>query len=401
MTTAREVREGLPSLREIIRFADFDAFMNSGDPSVEFPVVKPRDPFMIIYTSGTTGVQKGALMHHLGRINSDYFVAERAGLEIGGAWVNPMPLFHNGGCGLAVLGSLRQRATLVLAVGFDVALILDLFEKEKGTFSLLVPTMLEAVLSYPDRGKYDLSTWRNVMSGASFVEVQLVNRVHEELGLGVSIVFGQTETHGVITATHREDTPEDQSATVGQPMPRCELKIADTKTGAVMPLNAVGEICIRGYQAMTEYYNMPEASAEILTPDGWLRTGDLGAMDERGFLKITGRLKEMIIRGGENIYPREVEILLEEHPKVGKAAVIGVPDQYWGEEVGAIIVPAPADAKPTPRELHDFCREHLTHFKAPRIWYYTKEFPYTVTGKLQKFVLSELVAKGELRPERT
>ncbi len=309
-------------------------------------------PFLIIYTSGTTGVQKGALMHHIGRVNSDYFVAERAGLEVGGVWVNPMPLFHNGGCGLAVLGSLRQRATLVLVPGFDVPLLLDLFEKEKGTFSLLVPTMLEAVLSFPERKTYNLSTWKNVMTGASFVEVQLVDRIHKDLGLGVSIVFGQTETHGVVSGTHREDSDEDQSATIGQPMPQCEVKIADPKTGKVLPLNEVGEICIRGYQEMTEYFNMPEASAETRTPDGWFRTGDLGAMDERGFLKITGRLKDMIIRGGENIYPREIEILLEEHPKVDKAVVVGVPHEHWGEEVGALIIPKGPEDMPTAGELH-------------------------------------------------
>ncbi len=279
---AQQAQKNLPSLREIVCFSDFDAFMNSGSKSVTLPDVKPHDPFMIIYTSGTTGAQKGVLVRHTARLNSDYFVAERAGLEVGGVWINPMPMFHNAGCAVVTLGSLMQSGTHVLASGFDPALILDLFEKENGTFSLLVPTMLEAILAFPDRKKYDLSTWKNVMTGAAFVEVKLVDRIHKELGLGVSIVFGQTESQGCVCGTHRDDSVEDQSATIGQPLPQCEVKIADSKTGKVLPLNEVGEICIRGFQSVTEYYKMPEATALAVTSDGWLRTGRSGLHGRTG-----------------------------------------------------------------------------------------------------------------------
>lgn len=234
------------------------------------------------------------------------------------------------------------------------------------------------------------------------IELQLIERVHKEIGAGISIVFGQTELHGVVSGTHRDDSYEDQALTIGQAMPHCELKIADHETGKVLPLGVDGEICARGYQTMMEYYNMPEATAQVLKADGWQHTGDIGSMDERGFLKITGRLRDMIIRGGENIYPREIENLLLEHPKVGQVAVVGVPSQYWGEEVGAVIIPKSPDDMPTATELDKFCHDRLTHFKRPRLWYFTEEFPFTTgTLKLQKFKLSELIGKGQVKGERT
>jgi fatty-acyl-CoA synthase len=392
----------LSLLQEVFRFADFDAFMDSGDSSVTLPEVKPSDPFIIMYTSGTTGIQKGALLHHMGNLNANNFLSERAGLGEGGTWVNPMPMFHIGSCGLAVFGVLMRRGTHILVPEFNPELILSLFEKEKATFALLVPTMLEMILAFPSREKYDLSSWKNVMSGSSLVEEQLCKRIHKELGCGVSIVFGQTEMHGVVSATHREDSVEDQSSTLGQPMPHCEIKVVDPETGEVLPLGEKGEFCYRGYQTMLEYFNMPQDTEKTIDPDGWFHSGDLGTMDNRGFLKLTGRLKEMIIRGGENIYPREVEQLLLEHPKVKDVAVVGVPSQKWGEEVGAFIIPIDKDDPPTAKELHEFCRANLTHFKTPRLWYFVPEFKYyTPTMKLQKFKLRDLAATEELESERT
>ena len=402
LEAALEVQKNVPSLKEIIRLADLNTFMNSAPKRAEYPEVKPLDPFFIIYTSGTTGVQKGSLQHNLGRLNCDFFIAERAGMEKGGVDINAMPLFHNGGCGCAVLGTLRFRGTIVIVTGgFNPSLVLNLFETEKGTFARLVPAMLEAILAVPDKNKYDLSSWKYVQTAGSFVEEQLVRRVQGELGCAVCVSYGQTESHGFITATHRDDSPQDQSATIGQPLPLTEVKIANPETGEVLPLMTDGEIWIRGYVSSMKYYNMPEATAKTVTPDGWLRTGDMGCMDERGFLRFRGRLKEMIVRGAENIYPAEVEALLKEHPKVADAAVVGVPHPTWEQEVAAVIKPRSTEDMPTAQELDAFCKENLTHFKRPRIWSFVSELPITASGKVQKFVLEDQIKNGELKTERT
>jgi len=179
-------------------------------------------------------------------------------------------------------------------------------------------------------------------------------------------------------------------------MPHVEVRIADPATGAVMPLGETGEIQVRGYQTMIGYFNLPEETAKTLLPDGWLRSGDLGSMDSRGFLKITGRIKDMIIRGGENVYPREIENLLLEHPAVAMAGVVGVPDAYWGEQVAAVILPKSCENPPKPSELHEFCRTRLAGYKTPRLWYFVDAFPFTETGKLQKFKLAQAIREGRL-----
>lgn len=395
--TVEGIRHQLPHLREVINFCDFDTFVGSADPTPpSLPDVAPRDPCFIMYTSGTTGVPKGALLHNMGILNTALFSTERAGLEIGGVYINPIPMFHIPSCGVAVVGSVMRRATHVLVAEFDPAVVLGLIESEKGTYALLVPTMLEAVLAFPDRKRFDLSSLKHIMSGASMVEASLVRRTRSELGCSITIVYGQTETHAVVTSTHMEDSEADQSETIGQPIEHCEVKIADPASGQVLPLGDDGEICMRGHKTMLGYFRMEKETAETIRSDGWLHTGDMGNMDERGFVKITGRLKDMIIRGGENIYPREIENLLQEHPKIAKVAVVGVADPYWSEQVAAVIQPKSLDDLPTAAELHDFCRANLTHFKTPKFWYLTYEFPWTQTGKLQKFKLREWVEKGEL-----
>ena len=398
LAAATDASKKLPLLREIISFSNFAEFMQSGKKPVTFPEVKPRDPCIIMFTSGTTGAQKGVEIHHHGLINVTYFTQERGGLAMGGVFVNPMPMFHIGSIGHAGVGALMRRATHVLVSEWDPQLFLELVQDERGTYSLLVPTMLESILAYPDRKKYDISTFRNVVSGAAVVEASLIKRTQSELQSTICNIYGQTEMEGIVSSVHPDDSPQDQSETIGQPMPQVEIKIADPVTGKVLPLGTEGEICVRGYQNMIGYFNMPEETAKTVTADGWLRSGDLGSMDERGFLKISGRIKEVIIRGGENIYPREVENLLLEHPKVGSVAVVGIPDQYWGEQVNAVIIPKSSDDTPTPAELHDFCRAHLAGYKTPRTWFFVNDFPYTETGKLQKFKLVESIKKGDLKP---
>lgn len=400
-----QAQKDLPSLREVICFSDFEAFINTGNELLPFPEVKPYDPYIVMWTSGTTGAQKGALLHHMGCLNSDFFVAERCELGDGGCWVNPLPLFHIAACGLAVFGCLTNRAKLVILPGLDVPLMLELMGKEKCTMSLLVPTVLEAFLASPDLKKHDLSSLKNIMTDGSKPIMHLVRKLRE-LGITTTVVYGQTETHGVTTCMHTEDLKEyngDKILHSGQPMPQCEMKIADPETGSVLPLHTQGEIQVRGYQKMKEYYNLPEQTAQTIDSEGWLHTGDLGTMDEHGFVNVTGRLKDMLRRGGENIYPREIEILLEEHPKVDRAIVIGVPDSYWGEEVGAIIIPKSLDDKPEYDELLEYCRERLTSFKKPVLWHTCalEAIPMSTTGRIQKFKIIEQIKSGEIKMVRT
>ena len=392
------LRADLPGLREAIPFSEWDTFVTSGDPTVALPPVQPDDPAQIQYTSGTTGFPKGAILHHRGVVNASRFVALGSGVQDGGVWVNAMPMFHIGGGTLTELGTIAQRGTYVLLPGFDPALVLDLIEAYRGTIMLAVPTMLLALLEQPGLAARDLSSLQTVMSGAAVVPAALVRRATQTFGCRFTIVFGQTELHGVISQTQLDDTAEDQSQTIGRPLPQVEVKIADPVTGEVMPVGQVGEICARGYQTMLGYFGMPAETAAALDGDGWLRTGDLAAMDGRGYLTITGRLKDMIIRGGENIYPREIEDVLFAHPDVSEVAVVGLADEKWGERVAAVIRPADPAHPPSPEALRDYCRAGLASFKAPAEWFFVAEYPMTASGKIQKFRLQEDIAAGRITP---
>lgn len=400
LETARGMQPKLPQMREIIDLAGFETFLNAGVRPAAFPPVQPLDPCIIMFTSGTTGKQKGVMLHHKGIINVNNFTQERGGLVEGSVFVNSMPMFHSGGLGHAGVGTVIRRATHVLAREWNPSLFLDLVATEGGTFSLLVPTMVEAILALPELHAYDLRTFRNIISGAAVVEPLLIRRTEAALGSTICNVYGQTEMQGVVCSVKPDDSPADKTGTIGRALPHAEMKIADPDTGAVLPLGVQGEICVRGYQTMIGYFDMPEETARTLKADGWLHSGDLGAMDDRGFLRITGRIKDVLIRGGENIYPREIENLLLEHPKVDRVAVVGIPDARWGEQVGAVIIPRSIDDLPSIAELHGFCRANLAAHKTPKFWYFTKEFPWTETGKLQKFKLVEAIRSGELQAEQ-
>jgi fatty-acyl-CoA synthase len=379
-----------------VSISELDAFLDSGDPALPLPVIDPGDHVQIQYTSGTTGFPKGALLHHLGIVNASRFVFQRADAADGAVCINSMPMFHIGGGAVTGIGTLAMRGTYVVMPGFDAGLQLELTETYRGTTMLLVPTMLLAVLDHPDRARRDLSSVQTVLSGASIVPAELVRRTKEELGCGFSILFGQTEMHGVISQTATTDSPEDQSRTIGRPLPQAEVRIVDPATDETLPIGASGEICVRGYQTMDSYFELPDATAAAITAEGWLHSGDLGAMDERGYLTITGRLKDMIIRGGVNIYPREIEDLLASHPKVAEAAVFGVAHPTWGETVNAAIRPVDPAAPPSPDELRAFCRERLAAFKTPANWFLVDVLPATPTGKIQKFALRDRIDAGEL-----
>lgn len=389
------VRDDLPELRETVCFAGWDGFLAGADRSVALPEVAPEDPSLIIYTSGTTGFAKGALLHNLGVVNASRLSAERAGFRDGDSWINPIPLFHTGGGVLAGIGTLARRGRHVVVPQFDPALVLELMESERGALILTVPTILLGLLDHPDRPNRDLSGLRTVMCGGAKVPAELVRRTKATWGCDFSILFGQAESHGVLTQTFPSDSDDDQAETLGRPMPQVEVAILDA-AGRPVPVGEPGEICARGYQVMRAYFDMPEATAATIDTDGWLRTGDVGTMDARGYLRIAGRIKDIVIRGGENIHPLEIEELLLGHEGVADVAVIGIPDERWGEQVAAVIRPVDPTAPPTVDDLFTHCRRALAPFKTPKLWFFVDDFPRTPSGKIQKFVLRDRVATGDL-----
>ena len=382
-------------LREVVRFDEWSSFMASGaDQSIELPEVTPDDPCMIQYTSGTTGFPKGALLHHRGLVNNGAHAAERMGVPEGGVYMGYMPLFHTGGCVCVALGALGKRATLVLLEVFEPGLVLELMEAYRADAMLGVPTMLIALIEHPDFARRDLSSIKAICSGGSAVPTALVQRLEEALNAPFTIVFGQTECSPVASMTRSDDTLEDKANTLGGPMPGVEVKIIDPEKGETLPLNTMGEYCTRGYHVMLEYFEMPEATAKTIDVDGWLHTGDLCSMDDRGYCKVEGRLKDMIIRGGENIYPRQIEDLLFRHPTVGDVAVVGLPSERMGEEVGAFLRAAPGEVI-NKEALFAYLREHLSPQKTPRFWFEVAEYPLTGSGKIQKFVLRQQWLDGK------
>lgn len=396
--TAQSLQAQLPGLHTILSLDEFDAFVAGGTP-VALPPVAPLDPVLTLFTSGTTGQPKGVGLHHKGLLNMVRMTHGRGGLQDGGVFVSPMPMFYIGGLAHAGIGAVAFGATHVVVPHWDPELYMRLVERERGTYSLLVPTMIEAVLAHPARGQYDLSSLNNLISGASVVESQLIERTRVELGATIVNVYGQTETHGVTICTQRSDSLDQQVTTIGQPIPHMEVMIADPESGpdhaSPMPLGEEGEIWVRGFQSMLGYFGQPEETAKTLRPDGWLRSGDLARMDAHGYVSITGRIKEMIIRGGENIYPREVEAVLLDHPSVAAVAVIGIPHPYWGEQVCAIIVPDDG-ARPDPAELREYARGVMMAYKVPSLWGFVTAFPFTDTGKLRKFKLRDDVVSGAI-----
>ncbi len=396
LDTIHEVAPHCPVLREIIRFDHWDAFVAAGDDrAIELPKVHATDPVMIQYTSGTTGFPKGALLCHRGLVNDGAHTADRMGIADGGVQLTTMPLFHTGGCVLCVLGAVSKRATQVVVEAFDAGLVLELIGRYKVNAMLGVPTMLIAMMEHPSFATTDLSTLNAICSGGSTVPASLVTVLEERLGARFTIVFGQTECSPVASMTHTDDTLADKAGTIGPPMPHVEVKIVDPTSGQTLPIGKIGEYCTRGYHVMLGYFEMPEATAAAIDAEGWLHTGDLCAMDARGYCTVEGRLKDMIIRGGENVYPRELEELLFQHPSVGEVAVVGLPDDKWGEEVAAFVRPAPG-AVVDKTELFNYMRAKLAPHKTPRHWFVVEAFPLTGSGKIQKFKLRELWTQGGL-----
>jgi fatty-acyl-CoA synthase len=294
-----------------------------------------------------------------------------------------------------VLGALDRRAKLILMPTFDPAVFLELIELERPWCVAGVPTMLIAAMEHPDLARRDLSSWKSAVSGGSQVPEALVRRVEDALGVDFTIIYGQTECSPVLTNGLPSDSAEDKGLTVGKPLPHTEIRIVDPVSLETMPIGASGELWARGYFTMLGYFDMPDKTVETLAVDGWVRTGDLAAMDERGYCRIVGRLKDMIIRGGENLFPAEIEEVLYRHPAVAEAAVVGLPDDRWGETVGAFIRPHDPTAPPTVAELRSHLRTCLSPQKTPTSWYRVDDFPLTGSGKVQKFAIQKAWEKGE------
>ena len=393
---AQEASAGLPELRTTLCFADWPETVGAHRETGSLPPVRPGDAAQIQYTSGTTGFPKGALLHHRGLVTNARFMIDRTQLPRGGALASAMPLFHTAGCAMGVLGCAHQRATLVLCQVFDPALVLTAAAEHQADLLAGVPTMLIAMLNHPGLDEFDLSRLSGVLSGGSPVPPELVRQAEDRFGARFTAVYGQTELSPVVSQTTPDDTPEDKATTAGRPLPQLEVAILDPAGGGIVPVGAPGEICARGYQTMLGYFGMPERTAETVDADGWLHTGDLGVLDERGYLTVTGRLKDMIIRGGENIYATEIERVLFTHAGVRDVTVLGLPDPVWGEIVAAVLVPADPGRVPPVGELHALCRANLAPHKTPARWFTAAELPLTGSGKIQKFRLHELIDRAEL-----
>jgi len=349
------------------------------------------DPINIQYTSGTTGHPKAVVLSHHNILNNAYFTGLTMHFTEKDRLCVPVPFYHCFGMVLANLLCLSNGACIVIACEhFDALEILRTIEAEKCTAIHGVPTMFIAEMEHPEFNNIDTSTLRTgIMAGAPCSPV-LMKRVMEEMHCQeILIGYGETEASPVTHLTRRDDSMERRIMTVGKNLPHQEVKVVDVDTGATLPIGQSGEICFRGYHIMKGYYGDPAATKETIDKNGWLHSGDLGAMDADGYMRITGRLKEMIIRGGENIYPREIEDFIYGHPKVVVVAVFGVPDEYYGEEVMAWIK-LRADETATDQEIREFCKSGLAHFKVPRHVWFVEEFPMTVTGKLQKFRMREI-----------
>ena len=353
-----------------------------------------HDVIQMQYTSGTTGFPKGVMLTHYGIVNQAHVSCLIGTLRPDERYVTAMPLFHIAGSLGAVMFSVYLGCTLIPLIYFDPAKELELLDKEKATFSFNVPTMLVAMLNHPRflAGEFDLSSLREIITGATPVPVVLMEDVRAKMGADCTIVFGLTESTGTVTETIQTDSFELKSSTVGVPHPHMDIKIADPLTAEPVGFGESGELMTRGFLVMKGYYNMPDKTAESIDPEGWLHTGDLATMNADGYVNIVGRVKDMIIRGGENIYPAEIEAFLMRHPEIAEAQVVGLPDSFMGEEVAAVIRLKPGSVA-NDEEVRRYCRDGISRHKVPKYISFVTAFPLTASGKVKKFELKQQLIK--------
>jgi fatty-acyl-CoA synthase len=385
----KEPRPGLSLFSDVMALANR---VSDDELKARQSSVKPRDVAMIQFTSGTTGFPKGVMLTHHNLINQSRVACTRGDLGAAERHVTAMPLFHIAGSLGGTIYCLYLGCALIPLIAFDPLKKLELIEREKGTFTFAVPTMLIAMLNHPRFEEFDLSTLHNIYTGATPVPVPLMERIKEKIGADCSIVFGMTETTGAVTQSFSADSFELKATTVGLAQPHTSIKIINAGTGETVKLGQSGELCSKAFSNMKGYYNMPEKTAETIDEEGWLHSGDLAVMRPDGYVNIVGRVKDMIIRGGENVYPAEIEAFLMRHPKIAEAQVVGIPDEFMGEEVCALIR-AKQGEEITPEEVREYCKAGISRHKVPKFLRFVESFPLTASGKVKKFELRERLIK--------
>ncbi len=396
--------EGLPYLKHVVLIGgetpspgivSYEEFLERAD-EVSAEELEERQASLDVdeainmqYTSGTTGFPKGVQLTHANIVKNAFYIGECMELGPEDRVCIPVPFFHCFGCVLGTLNTVAHEGTMVPVEEFDPEMVLKSVHEERCTALLGVPTMFIAELEHPDYEEYDTSSLRTgIMAGAPCPE-RVMRQVVDDMGAEeITIAYGQTESSPVITQTRTDDSIDRRVSTVGRALPDVEVKIVDPESGEGVGPGEQGEICTRGYHVMKGYYKMPEETQETIDEDGWLHTEDLAVMDEDGYLEIMGRVDDMIIRGGENIHPFEVEQCLYTHPEISAVQIYGVPDEKYGEKVAAAVI-LKEDASITEEDVKEYCREHTAHYKVPEYVDFVEEFPMTASGKIQKFKLRE------------
>lgn len=386
----------------IYTWSEFEAFadhVTDGELEKRFESMDPDDVINIQYTSGTTGFPKGVMLTHLNVVNNGKLVGDTMNLTEKDRLCIPVPFFHCFGCVLGTMAAVTHSTTMVIAEQFDPQRVLQMVQDEKCTGLHGVPTMFIAELNHPDFKNFDTSTLRTGIMAGSPCPIEVMKKVISEMGASeITIAYGQTESSPVITQTRADDSIEKRVATVGKPHAEVEVKIVDPATNEKVASGVPGELCTRGYHIMKGYYKNTEATKQAIDEDGWLHTGDIAVEDEDGYIAVTGRIKDMVIRGGENIYPREIEEFLYQHPSVQDVQVVGVPDPKYGEELMAWVILKDGEQLQA-EELRDYCKGKISHHKIPRYIELTKEYPMTASGKIQKFKLRELAIEHSRQAE--
>jgi fatty-acyl-CoA synthase len=387
---SEKVYRGILTLNEVLTLGDAvdDKVLRTRQQ-----VVNPEDVVCIPYTSGTTGFPKGVITTNIQYLKETYFIATRLGIREGDRFCTPTPFSFNFGNVLGPLMATMFGGCVIPLAYFDPEKVFELIHNEKCTNMMGTPTIYIEMLRHPKFNQYDLSSLRTGVIGAAPSPVQLIEDIIEKMGIrGLVSAYGMTENSGATTVTQVGDPPDVIAATVGKPLPDVEIKIVDPQTGKDLGREKQGEVCTRGWLVTTGYYKMPEETAKVLSEDGWFHTGDLGTISEEGNLKITGRLKDMFITGGINVYPTEVENFLFRHPKVKQVSVVGVSDQKMGE-VGAAFIILKKGERSSPEEIIDFCKGKIANYKVPKYVKIVEEFPLNAVGKVQKFKLKSMIEK--------
>ena len=395
--------EGAPS--DILGLGDFLALAVDTDETelaARQATVAPTDLAQIQYTSGTTGKPKGVMLSHRSTLNNARITVARAGFTHNDRMLSPMPLFHTAGCVCNVLGCLAAGATLIEMPSFDARRALELIESERATILNGAPTMFVRMIDIIEEDAkhgrvYDLSSFKTCFTGGTTILPAQMQQVKDRMGADPLVIFGMTETSPLVTMTQPGDSFELCAGTAGKALPHTEIRIFDPAKGEVAAIGQQGELQIRGYLTMMGYYKLPDRTAETVIDGGWLRSGDLATLDSQGYVRITGRLKDMIIRGGENIYPAEIENTLQTHPKIAQAQIVGVPDREYGEECYAFIELRSGE-RASQDEIAQWCRTQMARHKLPRYIEFVDGFPVTPSGKIKKFELREMALRKLFTP---